>query len=130
MRLLAEQDHSQNIPTRKEVFKFFEGICLTNTGPQAEQTWQTAVARYEESLENLQSRVAAYIRQQLNSLSDSPLHLIQELHQNSGLLRLGRIQKDLLPEREILLSKLLKLIKKFSDDFDSHNVTDNKASNL
>ncbi|XP_069998938.1 cytoplasmic dynein 2 heavy chain 1 isoform X2 [Penaeus vannamei] len=100
-------------------FKPFAGLKPVQYNPYTEPLWQAAVRQFENSLKPAEQRIAGKLRAQLRNMNSSAYQLMQEFKRYKELIKRESIQKELLSEREMLLSELSTYIRTISSDFSS-----------
>ncbi|KAK8745602.1 hypothetical protein OTU49_000287, partial [Cherax quadricarinatus] len=116
---LSEQEELKTA----EAFKPFSGLKPVQYNPYTEPLWQAAVRQFENSLKPAEQRIAGKLRAQLRNMDSSAYQLMQEFKRYKELIKRESIQKELVSEREMLLSELSSYIRTARADFGNTSVS-------
>ncbi|XP_042221258.1 cytoplasmic dynein 2 heavy chain 1-like isoform X2 [Homarus americanus] len=105
-----------------EAFKPFTGLKPVQYNPYTEPLWQAAVRQFENSLKPAEQRIAGKLRAQLRNMNSSAYQLMQEFKRYKELIKRDSIQKELVAEREMLLSELSSYVRATQADFNNTSV--------
>ena len=119
-RLLTAQEQT-DLKT-SEAFTPFFGLNPVQYNPYTDPMWQAAVRQFENSLKPAEQRITGKLRSQLRSMSSSAYQLMQEFKRYKELIKRESMKKELVAEREILLSELSAYIQNASRDFSSTSI--------
>ena len=105
-----------------QAFKPFVGLKPVHYNPYTEPLWQAAVRQFENSLKPAEQRISGKLRDQLSRMSSSAYQLMQEFKRYKELIKRENMQRELISEREVLLSELNAYIQTASRDFNSTSI--------
>ncbi|XP_074620352.1 cytoplasmic dynein 2 heavy chain 1-like [Acropora palmata] len=100
-----------------DVFSPFSGLNPLHPNPYTEPLWRAAVTQYERGMAPAEQKIAGKLRQQLGDLSAKSHQLLREFQRYKELVKRPSINKELAPEREILLGQLTVYVRGIRDDF-------------
>lgn len=86
--------------------------------PYTEPQWARAVQEYEQAISPVESAVAAHFRRNTAPVLDRPQLLLREFQKYKNLIERPTIRRELVAEREALLSLLRDLVKKMEGSVD------------
>jgi dynein heavy chain 2, cytosolic len=86
--------------------------------PYTEPLWKKAIALYDRLVDPVESAVASHFRRNISPLLDRPQILLREFQKYQSLLERPKIRRELVSERETLLSLLKEVVKKLESAVD------------
>ncbi|XP_029458286.1 cytoplasmic dynein 2 heavy chain 1 [Rhinatrema bivittatum] len=102
-----------------QVFEPFAGLNPVHYNSYTEPLWKAAVSQYERILEPAERKIASKLKTYISEIHNSPQQFMQVFQKYKELVKRPSIRKELILERETLLSRLLDNIKGFRTDFES-----------
>ncbi|XP_064157010.1 dynein cytoplasmic 2 heavy chain 1 isoform X2 [Anguilla rostrata] len=114
------------------VFEPFAGLNALHYNPYTEPLWKAAVSQFERAISPAEQEAAGKLKVSIGDVQDNPQQLLQVFQKYKELIKRPSVSKDLLPERETLLAKLLDYIKGLRTDFESrcHGIPGEKSGPL
>ncbi|KAG2385509.1 hypothetical protein C9374_003324 [Naegleria lovaniensis] len=112
-----------------DCFSPFSGLNPLYITPYAEQSWNSAVFRFEEMIQPLEKRISEKLRTKLSALSSKPLLLLLEFDKNRDLIRRENIKRELTQERSTLLGQLRSHVQTLKAELDNQKYDKNNATN-
>ncbi|XP_068612804.1 cytoplasmic dynein 2 heavy chain 1 isoform X2 [Brachionichthys hirsutus] len=117
--LLLLPGGKQNALTSDRVFEPFSGLNPLLYNPYTEPLWRAAVAQFERLIAPSEQEAAGRLKSFVANVQDNPQQLLQIFQKHKELIRRPTISKELQPERETLLARLLDYNKGLKTDFES-----------
>lgn len=119
-RLLTNGE--QNELDTINAFKPFSGLRPLQYNPYTEPLWEAAVRQFSSVLKPAEQRVSGKLRSQLQTMSSNAYQLMQEFKRYTELIKRENIMRELIGEREMLLSELTSYVKNSQADFNNTSV--------
>uniref|UniRef100_F7FIP1 Dynein cytoplasmic 2 heavy chain 1 n=1 Tax=Monodelphis domestica TaxID=13616 RepID=F7FIP1_MONDO len=101
------------------VFEPFTGLNPLQYNPYTEPLWKAAVSQYEKIIGPAEQKIAGKLKNYISEIQDSPQQLLQAFLKYKELVKRPTISKELILERETLLTRLMDSVKDFRTDFDN-----------
>lgn len=105
-----------------EAFKPFVGLKPVHYNPYTEPLWQAGVRQFENSLKPAEQRISGKLRNQLSSMNSNAYQLMQEFKRYKELIKRDSMKRELIAEREVLLSELNVCLQNASRDFNNTSI--------
>ncbi|KAJ8280434.1 hypothetical protein GJAV_G00054510 [Gymnothorax javanicus] len=114
------------------IFKPFSSLNPLHYNPYTEHLWKAAVSQYERAISPAEQEAAGRLKVSIGDVQDNPQQLLQVFQKYKEVIKRPSVSKDLLPERETLLAKLLDDLKGLRTDFESrcHGLPGEKSGPL
>ncbi|XP_026994578.2 cytoplasmic dynein 2 heavy chain 1 isoform X2 [Tachysurus fulvidraco] len=114
------------------VFKPFTGLNPVLYNPYTEPLWRAAMSQFERLIAPAEQEVAGRLKTFIRDVQDSPQQLLLVFQKHRELIKRPTVSKELQPERETLLTRLLDYCRGLRADFDgrSHGVPGEKTGPL
>uniref|UniRef100_T1IHY1 Cytoplasmic dynein 2 heavy chain 1 n=1 Tax=Strigamia maritima TaxID=126957 RepID=T1IHY1_STRMM len=117
LRLLSERE--RNDFKMSDAFKPFSGLNPIHYNPYTEPLWTAAVTQFENALGSAEKAVTNKLKARLHNIRNNPLQLMYEFKKYQELMLRPKIKKDLIGERELLLSELADYVSKMQKEIKS-----------
>uniref|UniRef100_A0A672SRA8 Dynein cytoplasmic 2 heavy chain 1 n=1 Tax=Sinocyclocheilus grahami TaxID=75366 RepID=A0A672SRA8_SINGR len=104
-------------PTR--VYQPFTGLNPIHYNPYTEPLWRAAVSQFDRLIAPAEQEAAGKLKTFIIDAQDSPQQLLQVFQKHRELIKRPTISKELQPERETLLTRLLDYNKGLRVDFEN-----------
>ncbi|KAM4699205.1 cytoplasmic dynein 2 heavy chain 1 [Discoglossus pictus] len=101
-----------------KVFEPFTGLNPVHYNPYTEPLWRAAVSQFERIIEPAEQKIATKLKTYFSEIQDSPQQLLQAFQKHKDLVKRPSVKKQLILERETLLSRLVDCIKDIQSDFE------------
>ncbi|XP_053095782.1 cytoplasmic dynein 2 heavy chain 1 isoform X3 [Pangasianodon hypophthalmus] len=114
------------------VFEPFTGLNPVLYNPYTEPLWRAAVSQFERLIAPAEQEVAGRLKAFIRDVQDSPQQLLLVFQKHRDLIKRPTVSKELQPERETLLTRLLDYCRGLRADFDGrcHGVPGEKTGPL
>ncbi|TRY83670.1 hypothetical protein DNTS_027964 [Danionella cerebrum] len=114
------------------VYQPFTGLNPIHYNPYTEPLWRAAVSQFDRILAPAEQEAAGKLKSFIRDAQDSPQQLLQVFQKHRDLIKRTTISRELQPERETLLTRLLDYNKGLRVDFESrcHGTPGEKAGPL
>ncbi|GAA6083651.1 cytoplasmic dynein 2 heavy chain 1 isoform X2, partial [Tachysurus ichikawai] len=114
------------------VFKPFTGLNPVLYNPYTEPLWRAAMSQFERLIAPAEQEVAGRLKTFIRDVQESPQQLLLVFQKHRELIKRPTVSKELQPERETLLTRLLDYCRGLRADFDgrSHGVPGEKTGPL
>ncbi|XP_062329494.1 dynein cytoplasmic 2 heavy chain 1 [Osmerus eperlanus] len=117
LRLLPAGTQQALTPAR--VFQSFSGLNPLHYNPYTEPLWRAAVSQFERAVAPAEQEVADRLKSYIADVQENPHQLLQVFQKHRELIRRPSVSRELQPERETLLARLLEYNKGLRTDFES-----------
>ncbi|XP_050986096.1 LOW QUALITY PROTEIN: cytoplasmic dynein 2 heavy chain 1 [Labeo rohita] len=101
------------------VYQPFTGLNPIHYNPYTEPLWRAAVSQFDRLIAPAEQEAAGKLKTFIIDAQDSPQQLLQVFQKHRDLIKRPTISKELQPERETLLTRLLDYNKGLRTDFES-----------
>uniref|UniRef100_A0A8C1IPK5 Dynein cytoplasmic 2 heavy chain 1 n=1 Tax=Cyprinus carpio TaxID=7962 RepID=A0A8C1IPK5_CYPCA len=101
------------------VYQPFTGLNPIHYNPYTEPLWRAAVSQFDRLIAPAEQEAAGKLKTFIIDAQDSPQQLLQVFQKHRELIKRPTISKELQPERETLLTRLLDYNKGLQVDFES-----------
>ncbi|XP_073719558.1 cytoplasmic dynein 2 heavy chain 1 [Misgurnus anguillicaudatus] len=101
------------------VYQPFTGLNPIHYNPYTEPLWRAAVSQFDRLITPAEQEAAGKLKTLIRDAQDSPQQLLQVFQKHRDLIRRATISRELQPERETLLTRLLDYNKGLRADFES-----------
>uniref|UniRef100_A0A9J7YQK8 Cytoplasmic dynein 2 heavy chain 1 n=1 Tax=Cyprinus carpio carpio TaxID=630221 RepID=A0A9J7YQK8_CYPCA len=101
------------------VYQPFTGLNPIHYNPYTEPLWRAAVSQFDRLIAPAEQEAAGKLKTFIIDAQDSPQQLLQVFQKHRELIKRPTISKELQPERETLLTRLLDYNKGLQMDFES-----------
>ncbi|KAL1260293.1 hypothetical protein QQF64_008120, partial [Cirrhinus molitorella] len=101
------------------VYQPFTGLNPIHYNPYTEPLWRAAVSQFDRLIASAEQEAAGKLKTFIIDAQDSPQQLLQVFQKHRDLIKRPTISKELQPERETLLTRLLDYNKGLRADFES-----------
>ncbi|XP_057206860.1 cytoplasmic dynein 2 heavy chain 1 isoform X3 [Triplophysa rosa] len=115
-----------------QVYQPFTGLNPIHYNPYTEPLWRAAVSQFDRLITPAEQEAAGKLKTFIRDAQESPQQLLQVFQRHKDLIRRPTVSKELQPERETLLTRLLDYNKGLRADFESrcHGVPGEKTGPL
>ncbi|KAI5098641.1 cytoplasmic dynein 2 heavy chain 1, partial [Silurus meridionalis] len=123
--------HQQQI-SASVVFQPFIGLNPVLYNPYTEPLWRAAMSQFERLIAPVEQEVAGRLKTLIRDVQDSPQQLLLVFQKHRDLIKRPTVSKELQPERETLLTRLLDYCRGLRADFDArcHGIPGEKSGPL
>ncbi|XP_059389920.1 dynein cytoplasmic 2 heavy chain 1 isoform X1 [Carassius carassius] len=101
------------------VYQPFTGLNPIHYNPYTEPLWRAAVSQFDRLITPAEQEAAGKLKTFIIDTQDSPQQLLQVFQKHRELIKRPTISKELQPERETLLTRLLDYNKGLRVDFEN-----------
>ncbi|XDV33112.1 hypothetical protein PO909_003674 [Leuciscus waleckii] len=101
------------------VYQPFTGLNPIHYNPYTEPLWRASVSQFDRLITPAEQEAAGKLKTFIIDAQDSPQQLLQAFQKHRDLIKRPTISKELQPERETLLTRLLDYNKGLRADFES-----------
>ncbi|XP_073674385.1 cytoplasmic dynein 2 heavy chain 1-like [Garra rufa] len=101
------------------VYQPFTGLNPIHYNPYTEPLWRAAVSQFDRLIAPAEQEAAGKLKTFIIDAQDSPQQLLQVFQKHRDLIKRPTISRELQPERETLLTRLLDYNKGLRADFES-----------